>query len=85
MSVTLVVILNEVNLSQVYLWLQEKSLFSMGALLYNPSPGEALSAGDMGNNHVLSVLKITSLNLECLATEIYLPHKISCGACQHGS
>ena len=42
MSVTLCVIRNEVNLSQVYLWLQEKSLFSMGALLHNPSPGESL-------------------------------------------
>ena len=42
MSVTLVIIRNEVNLSQVYLWLQEKSLFSMGALIHNPSPGESL-------------------------------------------
>ena len=42
MSMTLVIILNEVNLSQVYLWLQEKSLWGMGALLYNPHPGEYL-------------------------------------------
>ena len=33
MSVMLIVIVNEVNLGQIYLWLQEKSLFGMGALL----------------------------------------------------
>ena len=43
MSVMLVIIVNEVNFGQIYMWLQEKSLFGMGALLHNPSPGEYLT------------------------------------------
>ena len=43
MSVMLVIIVNEVNFGQIYMWLQEKSLFGMGALLHNPSPGEHLT------------------------------------------
>ena len=54
MSVMLVVIMNEVNLGQIYLWYQEKSLFGMGALLHNASPGEYLTGGDMVRNLVLS-------------------------------
>ena len=50
----LVVIMNEVNLGQIYLWYQEKSLFGMGALLHNASPGEYLTGGDMVRNLVLS-------------------------------
>ena len=33
MSIMLIVIVNEVNLGQIYMWYQEKSLFGMGALL----------------------------------------------------
>ena len=54
MSVTLIIILNEVNLCQVFQWYQEKSLFGMGSLLKNPSPGESLSAGDLVRNLMLA-------------------------------
>jgi hypothetical protein len=49
-SITQVIIRNEINMPQVFLWLQEKTLFSMGALLFNPSPGENLTAGDLVRN-----------------------------------
>ena len=45
MCVMLVVIVNEVNFGQIYMWLQEKSLFGEGALLHNASPGEYLTGG----------------------------------------
>ena len=47
-------ILSEVNLSQVFLWLQEKTLFGMGALLYNPSPGVNFNPSDLARNLLLS-------------------------------
>ena len=47
-------LMNEVNLSQVFLWLQEKSLFSMGALLFNPTPGIDFRGSDMCRNLVLA-------------------------------
>ena len=43
MSVMLVIIVNEVDLGQIYLWFQEKSLFGMGALLKSQSPGEFMT------------------------------------------
>lgn len=46
--------LNEINLAQVFLWLQEKSLFGMGALLYNPTPGVAFHATDLIRNLLLA-------------------------------
>lgn len=45
---------SEVNLSQVFLWLQEKSLFGMGALLYNAAPGVKFSATDLIRNLLLA-------------------------------
>merc|ERR1719273_3097161 len=52
----LVVIVNEVNFGQIFLWLQEKSLFGMGALLHNPSPGEYFTGGDLVRNLVLAAV-----------------------------
>jgi len=46
---------NKVNLAQVFLWLQEKTLYGMGALLYNPTPGIDFRASDMVRNLLLSV------------------------------
>ena len=54
MSIMLVVVMNDVNLGQIYLWLQEKSIFGDGALLHNASPGEFLAGGDMVRNLVLT-------------------------------
>jgi len=43
-----------VNLAQVYQWFQEKSLLSMGALLFNPSPGINMQASDLTRNLFMS-------------------------------
>jgi len=42
------------DLCQVFQYLQERSLLSMGALLYNPSPGITFDAVDMVRNLFLS-------------------------------
>ena len=39
MGLTYVEILNDINLPQVFLWLQEKSLMGEAALVFNPAPG----------------------------------------------
>ena len=54
MSMTLVLIQNDINMPQVFLWLQEKGLFSMGSLLHNPSPGEDLLAQDLIRNLIMA-------------------------------
>ena len=36
------------------MWFQEKALFSMGALLHNPSPGETFDASDLVRNFMMS-------------------------------
>jgi len=53
MSVTRVEVINDIDMAQVFLWLQEKSLLS-GLMLVNTSPGEALGACDLVRNHLLS-------------------------------
>ena len=47
-------ILNDVNLCQVFLWLQEKAILGEGALLYNATPGVAFRAGDLVRNCLLA-------------------------------
>ena len=64
MSVMLVVIVNEVNMGQIYLWLQEKSLFGMGSLLINLSPGENLTGGDMVRNLVMAAVADEALETQ---------------------
>ena len=54
MAITFCEILNEIDLPQVFLWFQEKSLFSMGALLHNPAPGLPFRAADLLRNLVLA-------------------------------
>lgn len=44
----------ELNLCQVFLWLQERSLLSMGALLFNPNPGIRFEAADLTRNLFLA-------------------------------
>lgn len=44
----------EAGLQQLFLWLQEKSLFSVGALLFNPSPGVKFCMSDLVRNLLLS-------------------------------
>mmetsp|Transcript_28515 Transcript_28515/g.33714 ORF Transcript_28515/g.33714 Transcript_28515/m.33714 type:complete len:680 (+) Transcript_28515:24-2063(+) len=60
-SFIMVEVLSEINLPQVFLWLQEKSLFGMGALLFNPTPGVKFHASDLVRNLVLS-------SITCAAT-----------------
>ena len=43
-----------VNNAQLFQWLQEKALVSMGALLFNPTPGLALRAADLTRNLIAS-------------------------------
>lgn len=45
---------SNVNIAQVYQWLQESSLLSMGALLYNPTPGMKMHACDLTRNLFMS-------------------------------
>eukprot|EP00605_Chrysophyceae_sp_TOSAG23-4_P000312 GSChrysophyteH1.ASY1.ANO1.357.1 assembled CDS len=47
-------ILTPINFPQVFLWMQEKSLLGMGALLQNNNPGVPFSAGDLARNLLLS-------------------------------
>jgi hypothetical protein len=53
-SVMYVECIAEVNLPQLFLWLQEKALFGMGALLYNPTPGVKFNMCDMVRNLLMS-------------------------------
>jgi hypothetical protein len=54
MYVIYVDILSDVDLAQVFLWMQEKSLFGMGALLYNAAPGITFHAADLARNLFLA-------------------------------
>merc|ERR1711874_509764 len=53
-GITFVEILNEVNLAQVFLWLQEKSLLGEAALVFNPAPGLFFTGVDMVRNLILA-------------------------------
>ena len=44
----------DLHLPQLFLWMQEKSLFSMGALLFNPTPGVRFRGCDMVRNWVMA-------------------------------
>lgn len=67
MSIMYCEILSEINLYQAFLWLQEKSLFGMGALLHNPNPGISFKSSDLVRNLLLQSL--CKLNLS--EQEIY--------------
>ncbi len=62
MGLTLVEVQNRVNLAQVFLWLQEKTLFGEAALLFNPSPGVDFSAADLERNLLLASVAGRSLS-----------------------
>lgn len=47
-------LLNDDNLQQVFLWMQEKSVFGMGRLLSNPHPGVDFTPIDLARNLVVS-------------------------------
>ena len=54
-------IVNDINMAQVFLWLQEKSLFGEASLLYNPTPGVYFTAVDMARNLLLSPMMSESI------------------------
>ena len=45
---------SHINLSQWFLWLQEKSLFGFASLLANDTPGVSFQAADLVKNLLLS-------------------------------
>ena len=47
-------VMNEISMPQVFLWMQESSLFSPGSLLFNPQPGISFRASDLVRNLVLA-------------------------------
>ena len=53
---------NEISMPQVFLWMQESSLFSPGSLLFNPQPGISFRASHLVRNLVLACY--TDLPLE---------------------
>eukprot|EP00658_Telonema_sp_P-2_P052640 TRINITY_DN4086_c0_g1_i15.p1 TRINITY_DN4086_c0_g1~~TRINITY_DN4086_c0_g1_i15.p1 ORF type:complete len:288 (-),score=62.32 TRINITY_DN4086_c0_g1_i15:145-1008(-) len=54
MQLMYIEILNEISLPQVFLWMQEKTLFGEVSLLFNPQPGVHFTASDMVRNLILS-------------------------------
>jgi hypothetical protein len=44
----------DVDLAQAFQWLQEKTLFAAGAILWNPAPGIEFSACDLVRNALIS-------------------------------
>jgi len=46
-------LLTDDNLQQVFLWMQEKSVFGMGRLLFNPHPGVDFTPMDLARNLVV--------------------------------
>ena len=47
-------VMNEISMPQVFLWMQESSLFSPGSLLFNPQRGISFRASDLVRNLVLA-------------------------------
>lgn len=62
MQIMMIELQSEVNMAQVYQWLQESSLLSMGALLFNPTPGVKMHACDLARNLFMSPWTGESLN-----------------------
>jgi len=54
MGITFVEILNDINMAQVFLYLQEKALMGEAALLFNPTPGIDFTAVDLARNLLLA-------------------------------
>lgn len=64
MGVTLVDILTPVDLAQVFLWLQEKSLMGMSAFLKNDRPGARFAATDLVRNLLMAPFMDRSLEAQ---------------------
>ncbi|VEU42298.1 unnamed protein product [Pseudo-nitzschia multistriata] len=53
-SLMYIELLTDDNVQQIFLWMQEKSVFGMGALLLNDSPGVDFTHVDLARNLILS-------------------------------
>ena len=53
-SIMYIELLTNDNLQQIFLWMQEKSIFGMGRLLHNPHPGVDFTPIDLARNLVVS-------------------------------
>jgi len=72
MGVTFCEVMNEINLSQVFLWLQEKSLFGEAALCFNPAPGLFFTSVDMVRNLLVSpIMSYPLADQESLFQELW--------------
>jgi len=82
MALMYIEIINEVNLAQVFLWMQEKALFGQGSMLLNAQPGVTMTGGDMVRNLVLSVYMNEPLQKqEELYRKLWLqPVELVCGS-----
>ncbi|XP_059079579.1 uncharacterized protein LOC131877800 [Tigriopus californicus] len=71
MGVTMVNVLNDINMAQVFLWLQEKTLFGANSFLYNPSPGIEFSSSDLVRNLMMACVMKRDLSFQ---EEFYHAH-----------
>lgn len=53
-SIMYIELLTDDNVQQIFLWMQEKSVFGMGRLLFNESPGVDFTHVDLARNLILS-------------------------------
>jgi len=71
-GLTHVEVMNDINLAQVFMWLQEKSLFGEAALVFNPAPGLFFTAVDMIRNLLVSpILTLSMAQQEELFQELW--------------
>ena len=54
LALTYIEILNEVNLAQIFVWFQEKTLIGAEKMIYNPTPGLNFRASDLVRNLILA-------------------------------
>jgi len=67
LALTYIEIMNEVNLSQIFIWFQEKTIIGAEILMYNPTPGLNFRAADLVRNLILaSYMKRSLVEQEAL-------------------
>jgi hypothetical protein len=67
LALTYIEIMNEVNLSQIFIWFQEKTIIGAEILMHNPTPGLNFRAADLVRNLILaSYMKRSLVEQEAL-------------------
>jgi hypothetical protein len=64
LTMTYIEMMNDIDLSQVFLWFQEKELLGAAAFLFNKSPGLKFKPSDMIRNLVLSCFMNESIETQ---------------------